>query len=84
MISFFRRALSSWLALGLFALVLVAFIITGVNGPTMGGGGGVGRGATIAKAGDVKVTADELARQVRRLHVEQPGDGEAQQHLDGR
>ena len=76
MISFFRRALSSWLALGLFALVLVAFIITGVNGPTMGGGGGVGRGATIAKAGDVKVTADELARQVRNqfdsMRREQP------------
>ena len=39
MITFFRRILSSWLVLGLFALILVAFIITGVNLP---GGGGIG------------------------------------------
>jgi peptidyl-prolyl cis-trans isomerase D len=33
MITFFRRILSSWVVLGLFALILVAFIVTGVNLP---------------------------------------------------
>jgi peptidyl-prolyl cis-trans isomerase D len=39
MITFFRRILSSWVVLGLFALILVAFIVTGVNLP---GGSGIG------------------------------------------
>ncbi|MEK6637883.1 MAG: peptidyl-prolyl cis-trans isomerase [Pseudomonadota bacterium] len=33
MITFFRRILSSWVVLGLFALILVAFVVTGVNLP---------------------------------------------------
>jgi len=50
MISFIRRALSSWIALGILGLVLVAFIITGVGGPGGVSGGG-GSGTVIAKAG---------------------------------
>jgi peptidyl-prolyl cis-trans isomerase D len=39
MISFIRNALSSWLVLGLFALILLAFLITGFG---TGGTGGLG------------------------------------------
>jgi peptidyl-prolyl cis-trans isomerase D len=76
MISFFRRWLSSWIFLGILGLVLVAFIITGVNTPDMGGGGG-GSGATIAKAGSTKVTANDLVQRVQNqfeaARREQPG-----------
>lgn len=33
MISFLRRKLSTWVALGLFGIILIAFIVTGVNLP---------------------------------------------------
>lgn len=62
MISFFRRALSSWLVLGLLGLVLIAFVITGVNGP---GGMTSGGGERIAKAGGEGVSAAEVARQAQ-------------------
>jgi len=63
MISFFRRALSSWIILGLLGLVLVAFIITGVNGPTMGGTSS--GGATIAKVGGSRISTRELITRVQ-------------------
>ena len=65
MISFFRRALSSWIVLGLLGLILVAFIITGVNTPGAPGGAAGGGGAVIAKAGGTKIRANELMRQVQ-------------------
>ena len=75
MISFFRRALSSWVVLGLLALILVAFIITGVSTP--GSLGGAGPTATIAEVGDAKVRSDELLRRVQNqlenARREQPG-----------
>lgn len=64
MISFFRRALSSWIVLALLGLILVAFLITGVNAPG-GMGGGTGEGATAAKAGSIKISEGELARRAR-------------------
>ena len=74
MISFFRRALSSWLVLGLLALVLVAFIVTGVGTPM---GASAGGGATVAKAGDTKITSTELLRRIQNqfdgARREQPG-----------
>ncbi len=33
MLAFFRRALSSWLAVGLLALIMLAFVVTGVGTP---------------------------------------------------
>ena len=75
MISFFRKALSSWIVLGILALVLVAFIITGVERPGMptgGEGGGV-----VAKVGGEKISATELARivqnQIDGRSRQQPG-----------
>ncbi len=63
MISFFRRALSSWIILALLGLIMVAFIITGVSAPSsMGAGDG---GATVAKAGGTKISATELNRRVQ-------------------
>lgn len=76
MISFFRRALSSWIVLGLLGLILVAFIITGVNTPGSPAGA-TGGGAVIAKAGGTKIRANELMRQVQNQleagRREQPG-----------
>jgi peptidyl-prolyl cis-trans isomerase D len=63
MISFFRRALSSWVVLGLLGLIMVAFIITGVESPSMLGGGG--GGATVAKVDGQKISALELTNRVR-------------------
>jgi peptidyl-prolyl cis-trans isomerase D len=67
MISFFRRALASWFALGLLGLVLVAFIITGVGTKgfmpgQMGGGEG---GDFVARADDIKVSSTELLRRAQ-------------------
>ena len=75
MISFFRRALSSWLVLGLLALVLIAFIVTGVSTPDMGGP--TGAAATVAKAGGDKISSTELLRRIQNqfdaARREQPG-----------
>jgi peptidyl-prolyl cis-trans isomerase D len=74
MISFFRRALSSWFILGLLALVMIAFIITGVGGG-MGGPGGSGEG--IAKIGGEELHSAEAASRVQlqleQARREQPG-----------
>jgi peptidyl-prolyl cis-trans isomerase D len=69
MITFFRRALSSWLVLGLFALVLIAFIVTGVSTPTMSGDSD---GAKIAKIGGTfggeSIGSAELLRRVQNQY----------------
>jgi len=58
MIGFFRRFLTSPLALGLLGLVLVAFVVTGVRDP-FGGGGAKG---TLARVGGVDITEVEFGR----------------------
>lgn len=78
MISLFRRALTSWLALGLLALILVAFIVTGVGTPGfMHGQVGSGGGDVIAKAGDARISSTELLRRVQNqlenARRQQPG-----------
>lgn len=67
MISFFRRALSSWIVLGLFGLIMIAFIITGVGTPSGLGelGGGVGA-SNVAKVGGEPITDTEVTDQVNR------------------
>ncbi len=63
MISFFRRALSSWFVLGFLGLIMVAFIITGVGTP---GAGGVNLfGGWIAKIGNQKLTPELVEARVQ-------------------
>jgi peptidyl-prolyl cis-trans isomerase D len=73
MISFLRKGLSSWFLLGILGLVLAAFIITGVQDP-FGGGGGGNTGATVANIGKTAVGAqtvqEELQNRVRVIQQE--------------
>lgn len=75
MISFFRRALSSWMVLGLLGLIMIAFIVTGVNAPSSLGGGTDG-GATIANVGGSKISAIDFSRRMQNqfdnIRREQP------------
>jgi peptidyl-prolyl cis-trans isomerase D len=64
MISFFRRALSSWVVLALLGLIMIAFIITGVSGPSALKGSADG-GATVAKVGDRTISSIELSRRMQ-------------------
>ncbi len=92
MISFLRKGLASWLVLGILALVVAAFVITGIGDPF---GGSTGGGATVAKVGRENISTamlnDELQRKVRELQQQTPeltreqvvkGDG-VQGVLDG-
>jgi peptidyl-prolyl cis-trans isomerase D len=76
MISFLRRALSSWIVLGLLGLVLIAFIVTGVNGPSGSGPNAANGGTTVAKAGGISISAIDLSRRMQnqfdRIRREQP------------
>ena len=65
MITFFRKALSSWLVLGLLGLVMIAFIITGVAGPSGTGGVPSGGGETIAKVGGESIGAADIRRRAQ-------------------
>jgi hypothetical protein len=51
MLSFFRKYLTSPAVLGLFALIMLAFIITGVGGRGGLGDLGSGTGGGVAKVG---------------------------------
>lgn len=63
MISFFRRALSSWITLGFLGVILVAFIITGVGTP---GPGGVNLfGGWVAKIGNQKLMPELVEARVQ-------------------
>lgn len=66
MISFFRRALSSWIVLGLLGLIMIAFIVTGVGTP---GGleqlGGGPSGDTIAKVGGTRLSTVEVTQRAQ-------------------
>jgi len=64
MISFFRRALSSWVVLALLGLIMVAFIVTGVSGPSSLSGSTDG-GVTVAKVGDRTISSIELSRRMQ-------------------
>lgn len=65
MISFFRKALSSWMALGLFALILIAFVITGFGSPS-----GLEslslNGDKLAQVGSASVSTAEASASVQR------------------
>ena len=76
MISFFRRALSSWLVLGLLALIMIAFIVTGVGTPS-GLGNLAGGGTDLAKIGRASLGVSDAAQRVQaqldNARQQQPG-----------
>jgi peptidyl-prolyl cis-trans isomerase D len=65
MITFFRNALSSWITLALFGLILIAFLITGFG---TGGSGSLSNlalgGGDIAKIGSITISEAELSNRV--------------------
>ncbi len=65
MITFFRKALSSWLVLGLLGLITIAFIITGVAGPRGMGAAPSGGGDSIAKVGGEAIGAGDIRRRAQ-------------------
>lgn len=74
MITFFRKFLTSWFALGLLGLVLLAFVVTGIGGdPT---GGGLGGGSGVAKVGGTSLSEarllSEFDRTMRRARQSDP------------
>jgi peptidyl-prolyl cis-trans isomerase D len=74
MISFLRKGLSSWLVLAILGLVMIAFVITGVNAP--GGAPVAGGGERLVSVGDQTVStvevADQVNRQFERVRQQQP------------
>jgi len=76
MLAFFRRILSSWMAVALLALIMIAFIITGVGTP---GGGLVGDGPgadAVATVGGHPISTAEISRRanqsLRQAREQQP------------
>ncbi|HWW63184.1 MAG TPA: peptidyl-prolyl cis-trans isomerase [Sphingomonadaceae bacterium] len=65
MISFFRRALSSWLSIALFVLVVAAFVIGDVMSSRMGGNGGSANGEVIATVGKEAISATEISQRAQ-------------------
>ncbi len=79
MIAFFRRTLASKLALGLLALIMLAFVLTGVYSREQPGASSIlgESGDTLAKVGDRTLTVPEMDDRVRREYArdaqQQPG-----------
>lgn len=78
MISFFRRALSSWIVLGLLGLIMIAFIVTGVGTPSsLGELGGGATGDTIATVGKERLASGEVSQRAQTalqgVQQQQPG-----------
>ncbi len=73
MISLFRRYLTSWFALGLFGLVLVAFALSGVGNTSFSGLTG---GGGVANVGGVEISEarllSEFDRVLRRARQQNP------------
>lgn len=73
MISLFRKYLTSWFALGLFGLVLVAFAISGVGNTSFGG---LVNGGGVAMVGGTEISEGKLLgefdRTLRRAREQNP------------
>jgi peptidyl-prolyl cis-trans isomerase D len=78
MLSFFRKFAKSPLGLGVFALVIIAFVVTLYDSNTMFGGGG-GTGGAIAKVGNVSLTETEA---LRRTQTQLEGARQEKPELD--
>jgi parvulin-like peptidyl-prolyl isomerase len=72
MFTILRKALTSWVALAIFAVVIVAFIVTGVGDP-FGGGPPPTTVAEIGKddIGEAEL-ADQFDRQMQQVRAENP------------
>lgn len=74
MLQFFRKGLSSPIALGVLGLVVIAFIITGVGDPFSGGATRVG---TVAQVGERSILEADLQRSLdsvlQNARQQQPG-----------
>lgn len=74
MLQFFRKGLSSPIALGVLGLVVIAFIITGVGDPFSGGATRVG---TVAEVGERSILEADLQRSLdsvlQNARQQQPG-----------
>jgi peptidyl-prolyl cis-trans isomerase D len=78
MLAFFRRALGSWIVIGLLGLVVIAFIVTGVGGGLNGlGGGATSDPDVVATVGSDRIPAAEVTRraqgQLNDAKQQQPG-----------
>lgn len=79
MLTFFRRVLSSWVALAIFGLVIIAFAVTSIDPSWIGGMGGSGN--EIARVGSDSISTNDARRRVdnvlrqaqQRQQQEQPG-----------
>ena len=76
MLAFFRRVLSSWMAVAILAVIMIAFIVTGVGTP---GGGLVGGGPAadaVATVGKRSITTTQVSNRVdqamRQAREQQP------------
>ncbi len=66
MISFFRKALSSWVVLALFALILLAFLVTGFGSGGIGGIGSLGQSdSDVAQIGGRSISASAAANRIQ-------------------
>lgn len=66
MISFFRRILTSWVVLGLFGVILVAFVVTGVNLPDGSSIGSLGANSEApARIGRADVPAQDVLQRTQ-------------------
>ena len=93
MLSFIRKALTSWPVLLLLGLIVVAFAVTGVGDPFGGGSGSAG--GDLAKVGKTSISETAFLKQfdrvVRRARETNPGltqqqvvkEGGVSQVLDG-
>jgi peptidyl-prolyl cis-trans isomerase D len=65
MITFFRNALSSWITMALFGLILLAFLITGFGSGGSGSLGNLGIGGSdIAKIGSIRISEADLSARI--------------------
>jgi peptidyl-prolyl cis-trans isomerase D len=66
MITFFRRILTSWIVLALFGLILVAFIVTGVNLPDGSSLGSLGSGGSApARIGRSDIATTDVSQRIQ-------------------
>jgi peptidyl-prolyl cis-trans isomerase D len=65
MISFFRRALSSWLSIGLFVLVVAAFVLGDAMSMRMSGTSSAGNGDAVAMVGKELLSSSEITQRAQ-------------------
>jgi peptidyl-prolyl cis-trans isomerase D len=65
MMSFFRRFAASPLGIGIFAIILIAFVVTLYEGKAGFGGDSLGGGGTVASVGGKKIGEAEVRQRVQ-------------------